>query len=167
MAVWVASNVLSTPTRMSPSSTRYETCSFCTHQTPSFFVHYYHSSYNTLVICILLNLLFFVHYCYYSYTTHSSYTSPLSFVDWKEREQDVALLHQVRDVLVLHRERELFIDNILVRIHFIIETIGWTSLAPWELELSSEGSLTSTKKGGQDVALLDRVRDVLVLHITP
>ena len=29
-------------------------------------------------------------------------------------------------------ERDLFIDNLLVRIHFIIEMIWWTSLAPWE-----------------------------------
>ena len=30
------------------------------------------------------------------------------------------------------REREFFIDNLLVRIHFIIEMIWWTGLAPWE-----------------------------------
>jgi len=29
-------------------------------------------------------------------------------------------------------EREFFIDNLLVRIHFIIVMIRWTSLAPWE-----------------------------------
>ena len=29
-------------------------------------------------------------------------------------------------------EREFFIDNLLVRIHFIIEMIWWTGLAPWE-----------------------------------
>ena len=28
--------------------------------------------------------------------------------------------------------KEFFIENILVRIHFIIEIIWWTSLAPWE-----------------------------------
>jgi len=32
------------------------------------------------------------------------------------------------------REREFFIDNILVRIHFIIVVIRWTGLAPWEFE---------------------------------
>jgi len=32
-------------------------------------------------------------------------------------------------------EREFFIDNLLVRIHFIIEMIWWTGLAPWEYEL--------------------------------
>jgi len=26
------------------------------------------------------------------------------------------------------------IDNLLVRIHFIIEMIWWTGLAPWEFE---------------------------------
>ena len=29
-------------------------------------------------------------------------------------------------------EREFFIDNLLVRIHFIIVMIEWTGLAPWE-----------------------------------
>ena len=29
-------------------------------------------------------------------------------------------------------EREFFIVNLLVRIHFIIEMIWWTGLAPWE-----------------------------------
>jgi len=35
------------------------------------------------------------------------------------------------------REREFFIDNILVRIHFIIVMIMWTGLAPWEFVYSS------------------------------
>jgi len=30
------------------------------------------------------------------------------------------------------RERELFIDNLQVRIHFVIVMIRWTGLAPWE-----------------------------------
>ena len=30
------------------------------------------------------------------------------------------------------RERDFFIDNLLVRIHFIIVMIKWTGLAPWE-----------------------------------
>ena len=42
------------------------------------------------------------------------------------------------------REREFFIDNLLLRIHFIIEMIWWTGLAPWEFEFSFPGSLTST-----------------------
>ena len=31
-------------------------------------------------------------------------------------------------------EREFFIDNLLVRIHYIIVMIRWTGLAPWEFE---------------------------------
>ena len=42
------------------------------------------------------------------------------------------------------REREFFIDNLLVRIHFIIEIIWWTGLAPWEFEFPFPGSLIST-----------------------
>ena len=42
------------------------------------------------------------------------------------------------------REREFFIDNLLVRIHFIIKMIRWTGLAPWEFEFPFPGSLTST-----------------------
>ena len=42
------------------------------------------------------------------------------------------------------REREFFIDNLLVRIHFIIGMIWRTGLAPWECELPFPGSLIST-----------------------
>ena len=40
-------------------------------------------------------------------------------------------------------KREFFIDNLLVRIHFIIGMIRWTGLAPWEFELGrgSDGSI--------------------------
>ena len=41
-------------------------------------------------------------------------------------------------------EREFVIDNLLVRIHFIIVMIRWTGLAPWEFEFPFPGSLTST-----------------------
>ena len=40
-------------------------------------------------------------------------------------------------------EREFFIDNLLVRIHFIIVMIRWTGLAPWEFQFPFPGSLTS------------------------
>ena len=43
-----------------------------------------------------------------------------------------------------YREREFFIANLLVRIHFIIVMIRWTGLAPWEFEFPFPGSLTST-----------------------
>jgi len=42
------------------------------------------------------------------------------------------------------REREFFIDNLLVRIHFIIVMIRWTGLALGEFEFPFPGSLTST-----------------------
>ena len=45
-------------------------------------------------------------------------------------------------------EREFFIDNLLVQVHFIIVMIRWTSLAPWEFEFSFPGSLTSTFLAG-------------------
>ena len=44
-------------------------------------------------------------------------------------------------------EREFFIDNLLVRIHFIIVRIRWNGLAPWEFEFPFPGSLTSTFLG--------------------
>ena len=37
-----------------------------------------------------------------------------------------------------------FIDNLLVRNHFIILMIRWTGLASWEFEFPCPGSLTST-----------------------
>ena len=43
-----------------------------------------------------------------------------------------------------HPERDSFIDNRLVRIHFIIVMIRRTGLAPWEFEFPFPGSLTST-----------------------
>ena len=42
------------------------------------------------------------------------------------------------------REREFFIDNLLVRIHLIIVVFRWTGLAPWAFELPFPGSLTFT-----------------------
>ena len=40
-------------------------------------------------------------------------------------------------------QMEFFIDNLLVRMHFIIVMIGWTGLAPWEFESPLSGSLIS------------------------
>jgi len=42
------------------------------------------------------------------------------------------------------RQREFFIDNLLVRIHFIIVMMRWTGIAPWEFEFPIPGSLTPT-----------------------
>ena len=41
-------------------------------------------------------------------------------------------------------EKEFCIDNLLVRIHFIIVMIRWTGLAPWDFEFPFPGSLVST-----------------------
>jgi hypothetical protein len=40
--------------------------------------------------------------------------------------------------------REVFIDNLLVQILYIILMIRWTGLAPWEFEFPLPGSLLST-----------------------
>ena len=44
-------------------------------------------------------------------------------------------------------EREFLIDNLLVRIYFIIVMIRWTGLAPWESGFPFPCSLTSTVLG--------------------
>ena len=41
-------------------------------------------------------------------------------------------------------EKEFFIDTPLVRLHFIIEVIWWSGLAPWEFRFPLPGSLIST-----------------------
>jgi len=46
------------------------------------------------------------------------------------------------------REREFIIDNLLVRIHYIIVMIRWTGLAPREFEFLFPGSLTSNFLNG-------------------
>ena len=42
------------------------------------------------------------------------------------------------------REREFFINNLQVRIHFIIVMMKWTGLTRWEFGFSFPGSFTST-----------------------
>jgi len=59
------------------------------------------------------------------------------------------LLFLARKFTDLHRgarmaEREFFIVNLLVRIHFILVMIRWTGLAPWKFEFPFPSSLTST-----------------------
>ena len=48
------------------------------------------------------------------------------------------------DGILVVRERGFFIDNLLVRIHFIIVVNRWTGLAPWKFEFPFSGSRTST-----------------------
>ena len=76
---------------------------------------------------------------------------------WKDKHDEIlkAMVVQVRPprpVLpsyIRTREREFFIDNLLVRIHFIIEMIWWTGLAPREFEFLFPGSLTATFQAAQ------------------
>ena len=65
-------------------------------------------------------------------------------------------------------EREFFIDNLLVRIHFIVLMIRWTGLAPWEFEFPFPGSLTTTFLAGGPLhrVLLLRPRPALNLLTT-
>jgi len=78
-----------------------------------------------------------------------------------------------RFVKSLQRERECFIDNLLVRIHFIIVMIRWTGLAPWEFEFPFPGSLASTFLGHcRDDGFVKSTQDVhlcnmMYLRTTP
>ena len=47
------------------------------------------------------------------------------------------------------REREFSIENLLVRIHQIFVMIKWTGPAPWTVEFSFPGNLTSTFLQGE------------------
>jgi len=55
--------------------------------------------------------------------------------DWDDEEEDR---------YSPQREREFFLDNLLVRIHLIIVMMRWPGLTPWEFEFPFPGSLTST-----------------------
>ena len=61
---------------------------------------------------------------------------------------------------LLEREgEELFIDNLLVRIHLIIEMIRWTGLAPWEFGFpfpGSRGLFNDTKSQVEGSGLSER-----------
>ena len=79
--------------------------------------------------------------------------------------------------------RELFIDNLLVRIHLIIVMIRWTGLAPWEFEFSVPGKENASSVGAQallqaegvclhpvrriQVALPLLARGILILLVKP
>jgi len=59
------------------------------------------------------------------------------------------LIHLRRDARArgeggARRAEERRIDNLLVRIHFIVDMIWWTGLAPWVFEFPFPGSLIST-----------------------
>jgi len=52
---------------------------------------------------------------------------------WLQRHPEAGSSHTVLTRCVRSAEREFFIDNLLVRNHFIIVMIRWTGLALWEL----------------------------------
>ena len=58
------------------------------------------------------------------------------------------------------RDQPDLIDNLLVRIHFIVVMIRWTGLAPWEFEYPFPGSLTSTFLSGDGRCAAERSLDV-------
>jgi len=49
--------------------------------------------------------------------------------------------HHICHFRLPRADREFFIDNLLVRIHFIIVMIRWTGLAPWKFESLSQVAL--------------------------
>jgi len=60
-------------------------------------------------------------------------------------------------------EREFCIDNLLVRIHFIVVMIRWTGLAPWEFEFPFPSSLTSSFLNGTNMAATYPPRQLMSL----
>ena len=42
---------------------------------------------------------------------------------------------------IMRQEREFFIDNLLVRTHFVIVMIRWTGLAPWEFDHAATSTI--------------------------
>ena len=62
--------------------------------------------------------------------------------------------------------------NQLAQIHFILEMIRWTGLAPWEFELSFPGSLASTflaqvevPPGGAAASMQPFLKQGLIIHL--
>ena len=57
------------------------------------------------------------------------------------------------EVPLSERERDFFMENLLVRIHYIIVMIRWSGLAPWQSDLLMKSSaaravaLTSSRGG--------------------
>ena len=54
---------------------------------------------------------------------------------------------QWRGLSLVFKDGEFFVDNLMVRIHYIIVMMRWTGLAPWEFEFPFLGSLTSDFPG--------------------
>ena len=65
-----------------------------------------------------------------------------------------------RPLTTAAREKEFFIDNLLVPIHFIIAMIRWTGRAPREFEFPVPGSLISSLMALEE-AEMDRASHLL------
>ena len=65
-------------------------------------------------------------------------------VHGREREREHDRERERERESARQRERVFFIDCLLVPIHFIVEMIRWTGLAPREFEFHFPGNLTST-----------------------
>ena len=65
-------------------------------------------------------------------------------VDTPERVDRPKVDKPVHFSLNILHEREFVIDNLLVRIHFLIEMIWWIGLAPWEFEVPLPGNFKFT-----------------------
>ena len=66
------------------------------------------------------------------------------------------------------REREFFIDNLLVRIHFIIVMIRRTGLAPWEFEALNPEHRTYEFRGmDEGMGFLDSLLSMRYLLLPP
>jgi len=50
--------------------------------------------------------------------------------------------------VAITKERNVSIDNLLIRIHFIIKRIWWTGLAAWEVEFAFSLQVTATSAEG-------------------
>ena len=64
-------------------------------------------------------------------------SSPSSGLEWRCKDPGPCLLNPVSCTPVSER---VFFDNLLVRIHLIIEMTGRTGLASWEFEFPFSGS---------------------------
>ena len=59
----------------------------------------------------------------------------LNYVHGRLREDQLLPLQRHCQAAPHLSNREFFIDNLLVQIHFIIEMIGWTGLTLWEVDI--------------------------------
>jgi len=86
---------------------------------------------------VLLSEAFLAHDFYVYLTDEPQAQTQVVF----EAENDPSKLRaSTTGKLVPSPERECCIDNLLVRIHFIIVMIRWTGLTPWDFEFPFPGS---------------------------